>query len=41
MERLELFMKKYNIELWDGKELLKRGIINSSGSVKINRDYSD
>ena len=31
MERLEIFMKHYNIELWDRNELLKRNIINKSG----------
>jgi hypothetical protein len=41
MEKLKLFMKKYNIELWDKKELLKRGIINSSGSVKIGGGYNN
>lgn len=27
--------------LWDGEELLKRGIINNSGSTEINRKYKD
>jgi hypothetical protein len=39
MAKVELAMKKYNIELWDGEELLKRGIINNCGITEINRKY--
>jgi predicted DNA-binding protein YlxM (UPF0122 family) len=39
MEKLELVMKIYDVELWDGEELLKRGIINNSGITEINRKY--
>lgn len=39
MLKLELAMKKYDIELWDGEELLKRGIINNCGITEINRKY--
>lgn len=39
LEKLRLAQKLYNIELWDGEELLKRGIINNSGSTEINRKY--
>ena len=31
----------YTILLWDGEELLKRGIINNSGSTAINRKYKN
>lgn len=37
MAKVDLAMKKYNIELWDGEELLKRGIINNCGDTDINR----
>lgn len=37
MEKFELAQKKYKVLLWDGEELLKRGIINNSGSTEINR----
>lgn len=40
MEKLELFMSKYKIELWDGEELLKRGIIKNCGITEINRKYN-
>ena len=39
MAKVELAMKRYDIELWDGEELLKRGIINNCGITKINRKY--
>ena len=39
MYKLELAMKKYKIELWDGEELLKRGIIKNCGITEINRKY--
>jgi hypothetical protein len=39
MAKVGLDMKKYNIELWDGEELLKRGIINNCGITEINRKY--
>ncbi len=29
----------YNVHLWDGEELLKRGIIDNSGVSSINRKY--
>lgn len=39
MVKVELAMKKYDVELWDGEELLKRGIINNCGITEINRKY--
>lgn len=39
MEKLRLFMRKYDIELWDGEELLKRGVINNCGKTELNRKY--
>lgn len=39
MEKFELAKEKYNILLWDGEELLKRGIINNCGNTEINRKY--
>lgn len=39
MVKVELAMEKYDIELWDGEELLKRGIINNCGITEINRKY--
>lgn len=32
---------KHKILLWDGEELIKRGIINNSGSTTINRKYAN
>jgi hypothetical protein len=29
----------FKVLLWDGEELLKRRIINNSGSTEINRKY--
>ncbi len=38
--KVVLFKKLgYNILLWDAEELLKRGIITSSGSTELNRKY--
>jgi len=31
----------FNVLLWDGEELLKRGIINNSGNTEINRKYKN
>ncbi|KKN66550.1 hypothetical protein LCGC14_0470190 [marine sediment metagenome] len=39
LEKIILAQQKYNIELWDGEELLKRGIVNNSGVAEINRKY--
>lgn len=42
MEKLKLARERYeNIILWDGKELLKRGIIDNAGDQKINRKYKN
>lgn len=41
MEKLKAAMKIYDIELWDGEELLKRGIIDNSGITEINRKYNN
>lgn len=37
MEKIRSAQKEYKILLWDGEELLRRGIINNSGSTKVNR----
>lgn len=41
MEKFNLAQKKYNILLWDGEELLKRGIISNSGSTEINKKVKE
>lgn len=41
MEKFELAKKKYNILLWDGEELLSRGIIKNTGNSEINKKYKD
>ena len=33
--------EKYNILLWDGKELLKRDIVDNTGDTEINRKYKN
>lgn len=39
LKKFKLAQQKYNIELWDGEELLKRGIIDNCGITEINRKY--
>lgn len=39
MEKFELTKNKYKVLLWDGEELLERGIITNSGNTEINRKY--
>lgn len=39
MEKFKLAKKKYNILLWDSKELLKRNIIDNAGDQKLNKKY--
>lgn len=41
MEKFKLAKNKYKILFWDGEELLKKGIINNSGSAEINRKYKN
>lgn len=39
MEKFMLAKKKYDVLLWDGEELLKLGIIASTGDTRVNRKY--
>jgi len=39
LEKFKLAQQKYDVELWDGEELLKRGIIDNCGVTEINRKY--
>lgn len=39
IKKITLAQKQYNVELWDGEELLKRGIIDNCGIAEINRKY--
>lgn len=42
LEKINLFRNKgYNLLLWNGEELLKRGIITNAGDASINRKYSN
>lgn len=39
-EKIRLFKEKgYELEVWDGEELLRLGLITNSGSTEINRKY--
>jgi hypothetical protein len=39
LEINKLANEKYKVLFWDGKELLKRGIIDNSGDTEVNRKY--